>query len=585
MNLFKLTNNYINEKRTLVFLFFLATLLDSIFALLTMLALAPVIQFMTSDGLSMQTGTLKYYFYFIDYVGIQYSLTSSLLIFLSATILSSVFNIFLFFVSKVNGYSIGYQLTSWAIYRFYGQGLSYINSHSFGIIQNTFGKEITKVTDAIFSVLQLTSVFMFSLLMLSFSMTLSVRMSLAIIISFFIISIFISILGKKISYLSSLTINSANILSQKLYMPLMNAKNILSFGRKTWASRTYEKAFKVHFRDALRSATLTFFVPEFFKTMSILTAVLALFYSLSKGENITILLVTLAIFIRLLPKLANITEAYAMIKDAGPSINQYNQLFPSNDDELDNLEKIKITDFHTSIILKNVAFSYETRENILLDVSVEVKKNSFVSFVGQSGSGKTTCADLIMGLFVPTSGDILVDGCSLKEIDLTSYLDRVGYVQQDSVLLDGSIRENLLWANPIATEKDMWESLKLVSIDSFVKSLPNQLDNLVGDRGVSISGGQKQRIALALALIRNPDILILDEATSSLDYESEKIIRKSLGLLSNKLTIISVTHRPSMAEHSDMIYVFDKGSIVESGNYKDLIKNKGAFLNLMSQDL
>ena len=131
----------------------------------------------------------------------------------------------------------------------------------------------------------------------------------------------------------------------------------------------------------------------------------------------------------------------------------------------------------------------------------------------------------------------------------------------------------------------MWESLRLVSIDSFIKSLPNGLDTLVGDRGVALSGGQKQRIALALALVRKPEILILDEVTSALDHEAETLIRQSLKSLAHKLTIISVTHRPSMAEHSDMIYVFDKGLIVESGTYKELTKNKKTLLNKIDEDL
>ena len=242
-------------------------------------------------------------------------------------------------------------------------------------------------------------------------------------------------------------------------------------------------------------------------------------------------------------------------------------------------QRKKINGLYTSIVLENISFSYADREDVLSNVNLKINKNSFVSFVGHSGSGKTTCADIILGLYSPISGSVLVDGCSLDEIDLNSYLDLVGYVQQDTVLLDGSVRDNLIWANPEANVDDMWESLRLVSIDSFIKSLPSGLDTLVGDRGVALSGGQKQRIALALALVRKPEILILDEVTSALDHESETVIRQSLKSLAHKLTIISVTHRPSMAEHSDMIYVFDKGLIVESGTYKELTKNKKTLLN------
>ena len=190
-----------------------------------------------------------------------------------------------------------------------------------------------------------------------------------------------------------------------------------------------------------------------------------------------------------------------------------------------------------------------------------------------------------MGLYSPNSGKVLIDGISLDEIELTSYLDIVGYVQQDNILVEGSIRDNLLWANPKANVEDIWEALNLVSIDNFINSLPEGLDTMVGDRGVTLSGGQRQRIALALALVRKPKILILDEVTSALDQESENIIRKSLESLVNKLTIILVTHRSSLAKYSDITYVFENGFIAESGNYIELLKNKKAQLNKIDEDL
>ena len=373
--------------------------------------------------------------------------------------------------------------------------------------------------------------------------------------------------------LSEFTVKTANILSSKLYNPLLNAKNVLSFARENWAYKSHKTAFAEHVRAALKSQTLTFTLPEFFKTFSILVAVLALFFSLSRGESLTLLLATLAVFIRLLPKLANFTEAYARIKEAIPSINQYDKLFPKVENKSNNIKTKKINKFESLIRLQNLSFSYETRKNVLYDVNIEIKKNSFISFVGSSGSGKTTCSDIILGLFQPTAGNIYIDNKPLNEIDLPSYLDLIGYVQQDTILVDGSIKDNLLWANPEASISEMWHSLKQVGIHEFVKSLPDMLDTLVGERGVALSGGQKQRIALALALVRKPEILILDEVTSALDNESEIAIRKSLKALANKLTIISVTHRASMAEHSDKIYIFEKGSVIESGTYKEL-KNK-----------
>mgnify|MGYP001166794251 CR=1 FL=1 len=579
-----LIHSFFKKKKWLVMSYFLVTIIDSLIALFAVLTLVPVIQFMTSEKSDESIATLNYYFDLLRYLGIEFNLINSLVIFLIMTVISSISSVILFYITRINGYAIVYELRSWAIYKFYGQGLAFINGYSFGIMQNTFEREVDKVGDAIHSVLQLVSATIFTLLMISFSISLSSQMTIIIIVSFVFTAFLLSLIGNKISALSFITVNSANILSSKLYGPMLNAKNVLSFAREKWAYDEHKKAFKNHARAAINSQTLAFVLPEFFKTSSVLIAVMSLFYSLSSGESLALLLATLAVFMRMLPKISNFSESYAMIKEAMPSVIQYDKLFPKTATSQTNSLNKRIGGLVSSIILENISFSYETRKNVLQDINIEIKKNSFVTFVGQSGSGKTTCADVIMGLYSPTSGSVLIDGCSLDEIDLISYLDKIGYVQQDSVLLDGSVKENLLWANPQASEEDMWKSLELVSIDEFIKSLPNQLDALVGERGVSISGGQKQRIALALALVRNPDILILDEVTSALDQESEKIIRHSLNSLSNKLTIISVTHRPSMAQHSDMIYVFDKGSVVESGNYKSLIEKKGIFLNLMSGD-
>ena len=579
-----LISNYFQKKKLLVLTFFTVTIIDSFIALFSVLTLVPVIQFMTSENSDTSVEALEYYFKILSKLGIEFNLVSSLLIFLTFTILSSISSVILFYISRLNGYSIVYQLRSWAILKFYEQGLNFINGYTFGIMQNTFEKELEKVADSIFSVMQLISVFIFSIMMLSFSLSLSSQMTSIILVSFILIAFISSLIGKQISALSTKTVDTANLLSNKLYSPMLNAKNILSFAREKWAHDIHKQAFKNHSRAAINSQTLTFILPESFKTLSIIVAIIALFYSLSKGESLSLLLATLAVFIRLLPKITNFSEAYAMIRQAMPSILQYDMLFPkSNSNKSESTEK-SIDKFKSSINLENISFSYPTREKVLKNIDIKIKKNDFVTFVGHSGSGKTSCLDIIMGLYSPTSGVIQIDGYPLDQIRLESYLDNIGYVQQDSVLLEGSLRDNLLWANPNASDKEMWKTLELVYIDDFIKSLPDDLDTQVGERGVSLSGGQKQRISLALALVRSPEILILDEVTSSLDQESEKIILKSLKSLLNKMTIISVTHKTLMAEHSDIIYVFDKGSIVQSGSYKNLIKSKGVFLNLMSGD-
>ena len=190
--------------------------------------------------------------------------------------------------------------------------------------------------------------------------------------------------------------------------------------------------------------------------------------------------------------------------------------------------------------------------------------------MGESGSGKTTCIDIIIGLLYPSSGTVFVDEELLSKIELNSFLSHVGYVQQTPFLFKGTIRDNLLWSNFNATELEMWDALDLANAGDFVRLAESTLDTEVGDKGSSFSGGQKQRIALAMALVRKPDILVLDEVTSSLDYESEKAIVDTLNKIKNKMTIISITHKISVAQNADLVYLFNNGRVIESGHISEL---------------
>jgi ATP-binding cassette subfamily C protein len=195
------------------------------------------------------------------------------------------------------------------------------------------------------------------------------------------------------------------------------------------------------------------------------------------------------------------------------------------------------------------------------------------ALVGASGAGKTTLIDLLMGLLTPTEGDILLDGRPVGE-KLRPWRRSIGYVSQDPFLINNSIRGNLLWACPGASEEDMWAALTMAAADGFVRGLPSGLDSVVGDRGVRISGGERQRIVLARALLKKPSVLILDEATSSLDSENEQSIQRAIEGLKGKLTIVVIAHRISTVKNVDQILVVEQGQIIEQGNYQFLIKNK-----------
>jgi ATP-binding cassette subfamily C protein len=203
-------------------------------------------------------------------------------------------------------------------------------------------------------------------------------------------------------------------------------------------------------------------------------------------------------------------------------------------------------------------------------VTLTIPAGHTTAIVGASGAGKTTVADVLMGLLTPARGCVLVDGQPLGPDHLKAWRAQIGYVPQETFLFHDTVRANLLWARPEATDADLRRSLRMAAAESFVDALPQGLDTVIGDRGSRLSGGERQRLSLARALLRDPTLLILDEATSSLDFENERHIQRAIAQLHGRITIVVITHRLSTIRGADVIYVMDRGRIAESGTWHDL---------------
>lgn len=227
--------------------------------------------------------------------------------------------------------------------------------------------------------------------------------------------------------------------------------------------------------------------------------------------------------------------------------------------------------FKTAVQFEQVSFAYLSHKlPAVHELDIAIRAGEFVALVGPSGAGKSTIADLVMGLLVPDSGRITVDGVTLGAERLRSWRKHLGYVAQDTFLFHDTIRENLLWSEPGATDQQLRKALELAAAHEFVARLPGGLDCIVGDRGVLLSHGERQRIALARALVRRPRLLILDEATNSLDSANEEIILRAVERLRSDLTILMITHRMSLARWADQIYVLEGGTVVERGEWAEL---------------
>lgn len=238
--------------------------------------------------------------------------------------------------------------------------------------------------------------------------------------------------------------------------------------------------------------------------------------------------------------------------------------------------------FTSSITVDNLHFSYDGNHEVLHDINLNIDKGKTIALVGQSGSGKSTMSDLIVRLYDPNKGSICIDGININEFSIEEYRQLFGIVSQDSFLFNDTIAENICFGKNIISEDEMIYAAKMANAHDFIISLPMGYQTKIGDRGVLLSGGQKQRLAIARALVRKPQILIFDEATSALDAESEHLVQEAIHNLLHGRTAVIIAHRLSTIIDADCIYVFDNGSIAESGTHKELLEKGGIYFRLCS---
>lgn len=229
---------------------------------------------------------------------------------------------------------------------------------------------------------------------------------------------------------------------------------------------------------------------------------------------------------------------------------------------------------------KNISFSYANHIPVLKDVDLKVPSGKTVAIVGPTGSGKSTITKLLLRFYDPTAGEILVGDQDITKCDTRDLREHIGLVSQDVFLFHGTIFENVAYGRPEATREEVWEAVKKAHADEFINKMPEGLDTVIGERGQKLSGGQRQRLSIARVILKNPPILILDEATSAVDNETEAVIQKSLAEVSKDRTTIVIAHRLSTVTHADVIYVVAKGQIVESGTHEQLLSQAKVYSQL-----
>jgi len=365
---------------------------------------------------------------------------------------------------------------------------------------------------------------------------------------------------------------------QHLQQGLGGAKDVKLLGRENEFLDQYalHNAGSAHMsrRQSILLA-LPRLILEFFAVIALVSLVIVL---INKGKSIDLLLPIIGLFaaaaFRLLPSVNRVIGAVQLLRFTSPIANT---LY----DEIHLIHKTESISYEGEVILKNnleiknVRFSYPSSElEIIKDININIIFGKTVGFIGESGAGKSTLVDIILGLLTPVSGEIIVDGINITK-SIRGWQNQIGYVPQSIYLVDDSLRRNIAFGLPIKDISDdaVWQAARSAKLEEFINKLPDGLETIVGERGVKLSGGQQQRIGIARALYHNPSVLVLDEATSSLDIETERKVMDAVNELHGEKTILIVAHRLSTVESCDYIYRLEQGKIISEGTPEVMLRS------------
>ena len=478
-------------------------------------------------------------------------------------------------------YSVLKNITLGTFEDFFNTRWFFFTNNQQGTLLNTFTRELEVVGNSfgaislLFAQIVQLSFYLIVPLVISWEVTL---ISIACATIFVTPFLFLGSISRKLGVLSTST---SNQLMAVLNESFNVAKVILGFGNQKKSIRFLSNAFDAHVKVAIKSQTLGHAQPLVYFPFGIAVMAIAVYTGQKLNVALSEMSVILFALIRILPNIGNLVAGKNALHNFFPSYEQILRLKDLSIQSKQPSGTRKFDGFNQNIAINELTYAYPDRDSTLIDINIRIPKGKMIAFVGESGVGKSTLIDIIMGFNEPSKGQILIDGLPLQDFNIISYRKKIGYVPQDSILFNMSITDNLLWAKSEASRKEIYSACKLANAHDFIQELPEKYDTTVGDRGVLLSGGQIQRIALARAILRKPELLILDEATSSLDTQSERLIQEAIDQIAKRTTVVAVAHRLSTILQSDYIYVLQSGSIVEEGKYDQLMRNDKFFKKMV----
>ncbi|MBU2044106.1 MAG: ABC transporter ATP-binding protein/permease [Candidatus Omnitrophica bacterium] len=465
--------------------------------------------------------------------------------------------------------------------------IGYFNLQRLGHIQSLIITNANHVGVLIGNIGNIVPKLLTILLLLSMLFVLSWKMTILAVVLVVLASSILKGLSRRAAASGKASDLAVKNLTSTLLDALTGMKTIHLFNRENDTINRFDKDAEEYRKKVFSLVKAKDLVKPFFEFIAVSSLALVMiagsFALQHYGESsIQVLLVFLFIFFRILPSANAFNSIRVSIIGYWPFLNRIHQFIQEKESlYIPNGSKC-FSGLKKEIEIKDLSFQYNSGENVVLsDVSLSITKGLKVGIVGPSGGGKSTIVELLLRFYDPQKGQILIDGVDLRELDLNFWRRSIGVVSQDTFLFNDTVQANIAFAKPGASKEEIETAAQRAHVSEFIKELPKGYDTLLGERGVRLSGGQRQRIAIARAILTEPEILVFDEATSSLDTESERIVQQALDYIAKGRTVITIAHRLSTVLDADRIFVVSGGCLVQQGTHQELLEQKGVYHRLV----
>lgn len=465
--------------------------------------------------------------------------------------------------------------------------LAFFSEKRKGDVISRISADVNEVQTSFLSILELAVKEPLTIIFTIIAMlTISVKLTLFVFIFIPVSGYVISLIGKQLKKQSTKAQEEQGIFLSTIEETLGGLKVVKGYNSEKYFNRIFTESTQRFFKLSNSIGNRQNLASPMSEFMGIMVIAILLWYGgsmvlIEKTLNGASFIAYMGLAYNILTPAKSISKASYSIKKGNAAADRILEILEQDNSIKSKKDAVKKDTFESNITLKNINFKYE-EENVLKDFSLQVKKGQTVALVGQSGSGKSTIANLLTRFYDVNEGIIEIDGTDIKDMNLQSLRGLMGLVTQDSILFNDTIKANISLGKLNATDDEIIEALKIANAYEFVKDLPKGIHTNIGDSGNKLSGGQKQRLSIARAVLKNPPIMILDEATSALDTESEKFVQVALENMMQNRTSIVIAHRLSTIQKADLIVVMQKGKIVEQGKHEELITLNGMYNKLVT---